>query len=72
MGIDPETQNEVPLFNPRTQIWSEHFQFSDGYSLILGLTPIGRATVSRLKINREYVVRARKRWQVIGWEPPLD
>ncbi len=25
MGIDPETQTEIPLFNPRRQEWSDHF-----------------------------------------------
>src|SRR5688572_29295041 len=27
-GIDPETGETVALFNPRTQIWSEHFVWS--------------------------------------------
>ena len=25
-GLDPETGTVVPLFNPRTDIWSEHFR----------------------------------------------
>jgi len=24
-GIDPQTQEEIPLFNPRQQQWSDHF-----------------------------------------------
>lgn len=33
-AIDPETKTEVPLFNPRTQIWCEHFQWAaDGSGL---------------------------------------
>ena len=26
--IDPETEARVPLFNPRTQVWSEHFEWA--------------------------------------------
>jgi hypothetical protein len=25
-AVDPDTGQTVPLFNPRTQIWSEHFE----------------------------------------------
>jgi hypothetical protein len=39
------------LFNPRTDIWEEHFE-SDG-ARILGITAIGRATVSVLGMNKE-------------------
>lgn len=39
----------VPLFNPRTDSWNEHFEF-DG-ALIIGLTPAGRATVRTLGMN---------------------
>jgi len=29
-GIDPESGNTFPLFNPRIQIWNGHFQWSEG------------------------------------------
>ena len=48
-GIDSETGRTVVLFNPRTQIWSEHFAYSDAE--IIGLTPTGRATVAVLNMN---------------------
>ena len=44
--IDPESGELVPLFNPRTEKWNEHFRL-DGF-VIVPLTPIGRATVSLL------------------------
>src|SRR5438477_1380483 len=28
-AIDPETGVTVPLFSPRTQVWAEHFAWSD-------------------------------------------
>jgi 5-methylcytosine-specific restriction endonuclease McrA len=71
-GIDPETKEEVPLFNPRTQKWSAHFKLSDDFTEIVALTITGRATINRLKINRDYVVKARTGWRRGGWNPPTD
>lgn len=71
-GIDPETGHSVPLFNPRLQIWGEHFRWNDNGTLLIGLTPTGRATTSRLKINRDVVVKARERWVKAGWHPPTQ
>ena len=48
-AIDPADDSVVTLFNPRTQIWREHFAF-DGVR-IAGQTPIGRATVNLLRLN---------------------
>ncbi|MBN1311684.1 MAG: HNH endonuclease [Anaerolineae bacterium] len=67
---DPETGEEVPLFNPRTQMWSEHFEWVGNATYIHGLTPTGRATVSRLKMNRPAIVVARSRWVEGGYHPP--
>jgi hypothetical protein len=71
-GIDPDTGNKEPLFNPRTQIWSEHFQWSEDYTQILGITPTGRATVQRLQLNYPTTVLARIEWRKLGWTPPSD
>lgn len=67
---DPETAEPVPLYNPRTQHWSEHFNWIDGTTRIRGLTPSGRATVERLKMNRPAIVIARQRWAEGGYHPP--
>jgi 5-methylcytosine-specific restriction endonuclease McrA len=48
-GIDPETKLLVPLFNPRTQRWNDHFN-REG-PRIVGLTPEGRATSRLLGMN---------------------
>ena len=34
MAIDPDTRTTVPLFNPRTHVWAEHFAWSDDGILI--------------------------------------
>jgi len=39
----------VPLFNPRLDVWSDHFRF-DGLR-ILGQTPVGTLTAKLLKFN---------------------
>jgi len=50
-GIDPDTQEIVPLFSPRRQQWEEHFVWTDQGVVIEGITPIGRATCIRLDLN---------------------
>lgn len=37
-GIDPKTQEEVSLFNPRKQQWSEHFIWTLDGTKIVGIT----------------------------------
>jgi hypothetical protein len=69
---DPETGASVPLFDPRRQVWAEHFAWVDAGTRIGGRTPIGRATVAALTLNRPLLVRARRRWIVAGWHPPAD
>jgi hypothetical protein len=48
-SIDPATRQLTPLFNPRTQIWADHFEL-DGV-FIVPLTAIGRVTVRILGLN---------------------
>ena len=71
-AIDPQTGKVVPLFNPRTQVWAEHFTWSEDGAEIIGRTACGRATVDALRLNRELVVLARIRWVSVGWHPPDD
>ncbi len=59
-SIDPETGNKVELFNPRQDEWSNHFAFSGG--LIVGLTPVGRATARLLNRNDSRRVELRLQW----------
>jgi hypothetical protein len=69
-AMDPQTGETAPLFNPRTQRWMQHFAWSPEGTLIMGLTPIGRATVDALRLNNEFIVVARKFWVEAGWWPP--
>ena len=70
---DPDTGTEVPLFNPRTQRWSEYFRWSDDGTRVIGLSPTGRATVALLHLADDpdaLIVRAH--WVRAGWHPPID
>jgi hypothetical protein len=71
-ATDPQTGEVVPLFNPRTQVWAEHFIWSEEGTEIVGRTACGRATVEALCMNRELAVLARQRWVSVGWHPPND
>ena len=39
----------IPLFNPRSDVWAEHFELDNG--IILPKSLIGRATVKILELN---------------------
>jgi hypothetical protein len=56
-GIDPETGQIVPLYNPRREQWSEHFERQGAY--IVGRTLTGRVTVRVLNMNSEDQVELR-------------
>jgi hypothetical protein len=71
-ALDPQTGEGVLLFDPRRQAWREHFVWSTDGERIIGLTPIGRATVSALELNRPSLVTARRLWVSVGWHPPED
>ena len=69
-GVDPANGIIASLFNPRNQSWDEHFTWNDGYSEIIGLTPTGRATIERMKLNRHGVINLRKVLFRAGLHPP--
>lgn len=71
-GIDPLRGATVVLFNPRTQVWNEHFRWSRDGTHLLGLTPIGRATIDALRLNNELAVEVRRNWVLAGWHPPKE
>jgi hypothetical protein len=71
-ALDPETGEIVRIFDPRRQIWREHFTWAAAGDRIVGLTPTGRATVVALNLNRSSLVRARQAWVSVGWHPPED
>lgn len=69
-AVDPLTAAVVPLFHPQQQTWSEHFEWSDDATELIGLNPTGRATVAALRMNRPAMIRVRRMWVVMGGHPP--
>lgn len=56
-GLDPQSGRLTELFNPRVQYWAEHFDLEG--AMLIGLTPIGRATVAVLNMNADQLVSLR-------------
>jgi hypothetical protein len=59
-AADPVTDRTVPLFNPRTQQWSEHFVLDRDTREIHGLTPVGRAAVAAVALNSAHALTTRR------------
>lgn len=69
-AVDPSTGRLAPLFNPRRQNWSTHFEWSADGLLILGQTATGRATSVALQLNRPELVNLRYALRMLGEHPP--
>jgi hypothetical protein len=70
-AIDPITGEIAPLYHPRQQKWSDHFSWNEDFSLIIGITTIGRVTVETLQLNREGLVNLRRVLYMANEHPPL-
>ncbi|TVQ21048.1 MAG: HNH endonuclease [Leptolyngbya sp. DLM2.Bin15] len=70
-AIDPVTGNIVPLYHPRQQQWNNHFVWSQDFTRMIGTTPIGRATIKRLDLNRLGVMNLRELLASIHRHPPF-
>lgn len=71
IASDPATGSLVTLYNPRTDIWTEHFEWREYFTEIIGISPSGRATVNRLQMNRENLVNLRRVLVNAGLHPPF-
>src|SRR5439155_1919765 len=56
-GIDPATGRITRLFHPRRHKWERHFRWEG--PLLVGRTPIGRATIAVLSMNARLRVAVR-------------
>jgi len=68
--LDPMTNEQVALFDPRHEDWPAHFVWEAGGLHIRGRTPTGRATEVALNLNLPIAVRARSLWILSGRFPP--
>ncbi len=67
-AVDPVTGTEVPLFNPRADQWQDHFYW-EGIR-VTGQSPVGRATIEALKMNRTAILAIRSEEGLRGRHPP--
>jgi hypothetical protein len=69
-SADPESGLTVRLFHPRLDRWSDHFRWSPSNpTILLGLTPCGRATIERLQMNHRNLILARVLLRTLGLFP---
>ena len=67
-ATDPDSGEEAPIYNPRRQVWDQHFQWA-GLRLV-GKTPTGRATIVALKMNRPVILAIRSEEVLLDRHPP--
>ncbi len=67
-GIDGQTRRLVPLYHPRRDLWTEHFRWRG--PRLVGLTPVGRATIRVLAINHPNAIAVRRELIAEGIFPP--
>ena len=71
-ALDPISGQVVSLFNPRMQMWRNHFVWTMDGTSIAGRTAIGRATVEALRLNNDFITVARRFWIEAGRWPPAE
>lgn len=69
-ALDPESDEIIPLFHPRLQKWSDHFEWTADFLFLVGRTTAGRATIVALELNREGVVKLRRVLRRLRKHPP--
>ena len=71
-AADPDTGAVAPLFNPRTDVWADHFAWSaDAPGRLVARTPVGRATAARLRMNDATVIALRALLADVGLFPEV-
>lgn len=69
-GLDPDTRQLTRLYNPRTDVWVEHFTWAG--ARLVGRTGVGRTTVAVLALNAPGLLAVRAELMADGDFPPPD
>ena len=69
-AFDLVSQTISSFYNPRKDIWREHFMWNEDFTEIIGITAKGRVTVKVLKLNRQRVINLRRILILAGEHPP--
>ena len=62
----------VPLYNPRTMIWYEHYAWSSDFTEMIGISETGRGTIEALHLNRVGIINVRRLLLLVGLHPPKN
>jgi hypothetical protein len=60
------------LYNPRVELWTDHFGIAKDQITILSKTSVGQATISLLEINTNDRLLERQTLNELGLYPPFD
>jgi len=66
-ALVPHSNEEVLLFHPRRDVWSEHFRWEGVFPV--GLTATGQATIEVLRMNRPLILAIRQEEILLGRHP---
>ncbi len=69
-AFDEISHTTAQLYNPRKDIWDEHFVWNEDFTEIIGKTAKGRVTIKVLKLNRQRVKNLRRVLVIVGEHPP--
>ena len=69
-AFDAISQTTATFYNPRKDVWNEHFVWSEDFTEIIGKTAKGRVTIKTLKLNRQRIMNLRRVLILAGKHPP--
>ena len=67
--FDTISQTTATFYNPRKDLWNEHFVWNEDFTEIIGKTAKGRVTIKVLKLNRQRVMNLRRILVLAGEHP---
>ena len=70
--VNPISGEITRLYNPRTDKWYEHFEWSEDQIQIVGKTAIGKTTIHLLLLNRAPNLNLRSLLLLVGLHPPIN
>jgi hypothetical protein len=72
-AVDADTGELFRLFDPRSDIWSDHFQWSVADQTWLeARTPVAKVTIELLDLNSQHRLQIRHWLVAIGLHPPAE
>jgi hypothetical protein len=66
-AVDPESGEHVFFFNPRRDLWHDHFRWQGTH--LFGRTAAGRAMIEALEMNRPLILAIREEESALDRHP---